>query len=416
MTREEYLNERNRLLAEMRKAIDAGDTATAEARGKAIEELDAKFQAQAAAQANYNALMDRQPVNFVAAAGAQAQIPMQPQEPVQARVVDPYDTEEYRMQFMNYVLGRGPQPNVITNSPTNGPTTTTDGSAVIPTTMLREIVQQLKERGVIFNSLRHLNVQGGVEIPILTLKPEAAWQGETASQTAQKIQANSKITFGYYLAECKISQTLVAATVTFQEFQELIVPLAVEALITLIEQGVFNGNGSGKMTGIIATSSIPYAEMTATEILDYKEWKKVYAKVPKRYRANGSWYMAQSTFDVYIDGMVDDNGQPIGRVNYGIDGEPTQRFAGKPVETVEEDVLAFFDDASNGDTFAVFGDLSNYGFNSNMQMTSIEWIDYNTNLKYTKVMLIADGKVIDKNGFLIVKKKVVSEQSNSGTT
>ena len=405
MTREEYLNERNRLLAEMRAAIDAGDTDTATARGREIEDLDARFQAQATAQANYNALIDRQPVNFVAAAGAQPQVNMQNQEQPQARVVDPYDTEEYRNQFMNYVLGRGPQPTVITNAAVNGPTTTSDGSAVIPTTTLNEIVQQLKERGVIFSQLCHLNIQGGVDIPVLTLKPEAVWEGETQSQTGQKIQANSKISFSYYQAECKISQTLLAATVTYAEFQALLVPLATEALIALIEQGVFNANGTGKMTGIIATTGVPYAEMTAAQIAEYKEWKKVYAKVPKSYRAQGRWYMAQSTFDVYIDGMVDSNKQPVGRVNFGIDGEPVQRFAGKEVVTVEEDVLAFFDDASAGDTFAVFGDLQNYGFNSNMQLTAVEWVDHDTNKKFTKVMIICDGKVIDKNGFLIVKKK-----------
>ena len=407
MTREEYLRERNRLLGEMRAAIENGDTDTANARGHEVEELDARYEAQAAAQASYNALNNNGPVNFVAAAAAPQRVNMQPEASVaRPAVVDPYDTEEYRNAFMNYVLGRGPHPATITNAATNGPTTTSDGSAVIPTTMMREIIQELRERGVIFNQLRHLNVQGGVEIPILTLKPEAAWQGETASQTAQKIQANSKITFSYYLAECKISQTLVEATVTFAEFQATIVPLATEALITLIEQGVFSANGSGKMTGIISTSGVPYAEMTATQILDYKEWKKVYSKVPKRYRANGRWYMAQSTFDVYIDGMTDDNGQPIGRVNFGIGDETAQRFAGKPVETVEEDVIESFDDASNGETFAVFGDLKNYGFNSNLQLTAVEWIDYDTNKKYTKVFLIADGKVIDKNAFLIVKKKV----------
>ena len=407
MTREEYLRERQRLMNEMKTALDQGDAATAEAKGKEVEDLDRKYEAQAAAQASYNALIDRQPVNFVAAAGAQQPTQMQPQEPVQARVVDPYDTEEYRNQFMNYVLGRGPRPTVITNAATNGPTTTSDASAVIPTTMLREIVQQLKERGVIFSSVRQLNVQGGVEIPILTLKPEAAWQGETASQTGQKIQANSKVTFSYYALECKISQTLIEATVTFAEFQAIFVPLAVEAVIAKLESDIFNGTGSGKCTGIISTSGITYVEMTATQIADYKEWKKAYSKVPKSYRANGKWYMAQPTFDVYIDGMVDDNGQPIGRVNYGIDKEPVQRFAGKDVETTEEDVLAAFDDASNGDVFAVFGDLKQYALNSNLTMTAVEWIDHNTNTKYTKVILICDGKVIDKNAFLLVKKKVV---------
>ena len=46
--------------------------------------------------------------------------------------------------------------------------------------------------------------------------------------------------------------------------------------------------------------------------------------------------MNQSTFDVGIDGMEDKNGQPIGRTNYGINGEESYRFMGKTVETVEE--------------------------------------------------------------------------------
>lgn len=58
----------------------------------------------------------------------------------------------------------------------------------------------------------------------------------------------------------------------------------------------------------------------------------------KAYR-NGSFVMNQSTFDTGIDGMEDKNGQPIGRTNYGVNGEETYRFMGKNVETVEDDVL-----------------------------------------------------------------------------
>ena len=53
----------------------------------------------------------------------------------------------------------------------------------------------------------------------------------------------------------------------------------------------------------------------------------------------GEIYLGDVTkidFDGYIDGMTDKNGQPIGRVNYGIDGGETYRFGGKEVITVEE--------------------------------------------------------------------------------
>lgn len=406
MTRKEYLTKRQEYLDQMKAAIDAGNIDEANALEKKIKDLDDEFQRAATAQANYNALAGAQPVNFVAV-GAQEPVQMQGsvQGNHQAVPVDPFDTEEYRNQFMNYALGRGPLPDAITNAAVAGPTTSTDEGAVIPTTTLREIVQNMKERGVIFNQLRHLNIQGGVEIPVLTLKPEATWEAETAAQAEQKIKADQKISFSYFQCECKISQTLLAAATTFAEFQALLIPLATEAVIALVEKGTFNADGNGKMTGIVNTTGIPTVEMTAAEVKTYAGWKKAYSKVGKAYRASGRWYMAQSTFDVYIDGMCDTTGQPVGRVNFGIDGEPAQRFAGKPVETTEEDVIVGFDDAAAGDCIAVFGNLQNYGFNSNMKLTAVEWIDHNTNKKYTKVMLIADGKVIDKDAFLVIKKK-----------
>lgn len=405
MTRKEYLTKRQEYLNQMKAAIDAGKIDEANSLEKKIKDLDSEYQAAATAQANYNALAGTQPVDFVAAANAQEQVRLQGNRTGnrQAAPVDPYNTDEYKDQFMAYVLGRGPRPEVITN--VAGPSTSTDEGAVIPTSTLREIVRNMKERGVIFNQLRQLNIQGGVEIPVITLKPEATWEGETEAQEEQKMKADEKISFSYFQCECKISQTLLAAATTFAEFQALLVPLATEAVITRVEKDTFTANGNGKMTGIVNTDGIKTVEMTAAEIKTYAGWKKAYSKVGKAYRASGRWYMAQSTFDVYIDGMCDTTGQPVGRVNFGIDGEPSQRFAGKPVETTEEDVIVGFDDAAAGDCIAVFGNLQNYGFNSNLQMTAVEWIDHNTNKKYTKVILIADGKVIDKDAFLVIKKK-----------
>ena len=77
--------------------------------------------------------------------------------------------------------------------------------------------------------------------------------------------------------------------------------------------------------------------------------------------------MNQSTFDTGIDGMEDKNGQPIGRTNYGVNGEETYRFMGKNVETVEDDVLPSWDDANEGDVIAVFMNFSDYVINTNME-------------------------------------------------
>lgn len=320
------------------------------------------------------------------------------------RAADPYDTEEYRTAFMEYVCRGKAIPAELRD---NAVTTTGDASAVIPTSILKEIIKEVKSYGNLYAAVRKLNVQGGVQIPVLSLKPTASWIGETAVSDTQKLTANTSISFNYYGLECRIAQTLLASVVTLDMFQQLFVPLATEAMAKALDIAIMNGTGSGQFTGVTVDTRVPAANkvtLTADEFKNWSDWKKkVFGKMPKAYR-NGVFYMAQGTFDGYIDGMVDSVGQPIGRVNYGIDGGENYRFGGKAVETVENDVIKAYDDAATGDVVAVFFNPKDYGVNSNMEMQVHKWIDRDTNTVKNQVIMICDGKLIDPNGVIIVKK------------
>ena len=317
-------------------------------------------------------------------------------------VVDKADTKEYREAFMNYVCRNTPIPMELRDV-----TTTTDASAVIPTTMLHEIIKKMDSYGNIWAKVRKLNVQGGVDIPVLSLTPTASWIGEETPSADQKVQANKKVSFSYYGIECKIAQTLLANVTTLEMFQSLFVELATEAIVKAIEVAIIKGTGSGQPTGITVDSNVPTANkitLTAEEFGSWEGWKKkVFAKMKKAYR-NGIFLMAQGTFDGYIDGMVDKNGQPIARVNYGITDGEVYRFGGKTVETVEDDIIADYETAGSGDVVAVFVDLTKYGVNSNMTMNVVKWTDHDTNQVKNKAQMIVDGKLIDPNGVLIIKK------------
>ena len=317
--------------------------------------------------------------------------------------VDRHDTPEYRAAFMEYVC-RGVE--IPAELRTDAVTGTTDASAVIPTTLMHEIVQKMDTYGNIYKAVRKLNVQGGISIPILSIKPEATWVGEGKSES-QKISAQDTVTFSYFGVECKIAQTLLANAVTISEFQDLFVPLATEAIIKAVEKAIMKGSGTKQPLGILNDTRIPKANIitiTPTEFASWDGWhKKVKAKMKKAYR-NGSFIMNQSTFDGHIDGMVDKNGQPIGRTNYGINGEETYRFLGKTVETVEDDLIASWDDAAEGDVVAVFANLTDYVVNTNKQMTTVKWVDNDTNEVKNKCIMICDGKLVDCNGVLIIKK------------
>lgn len=323
------------------------------------------------------------------------------------KTADRFDSNEYRNAFMNFCKNGTPIPAELRADAT---TTTTDASAVIPTTLMHEIVKGLESYGALYAAVRHLNVQGGVQIPVLSLKPTATWitANTGASESdKQKLVANTSITFNYYGLECKIAQTLLANVTTLEAFQSLFVPLATEAMAKALDIAIIKGTGSGEPLGVTADSRVPsknVVTLSAEEFTSYAAWKKkVFGAMKKSYR-DGTFYMAQSTFDGYIDGMVDQNGQPIGRVNYGIDGAENYRFCGKNVETVEDAVITAYDDASTGDVVAVFFKGSDYGINSNMEMKTVKWIDNDTNEVKMKTILICDGKLIDANGVVIIKK------------
>ncbi|ASA25417.1 phage major capsid protein [Paenibacillus donghaensis] len=321
---------------------------------------------------------------------------------------DPYGTVEYRNAFMIYAKTGEIKPELRANATT----TTADVSAVIPTTILNEIIKKVTVYGQVFSRVRKLNIKGGVEVPILALKPVATWIGEAAVSDKQKVQANTKLTFTYFGLECKVAISLLADTVTLAGFETVITDLIVEAMVKAIDMSVIKGTGIGQPKGITVDDRVPAGQivtMTPTEFASWESWKKkVTSKLPLAYKAGATWLMASGTFEGYIDGMVDDNGQPIGRVNYGIADGPQERFAGKEVIQVEDDVIAPYESAAAGDVVAILLNLKNFGWNSNMQMTMFRYFDHDTNEWVDKAILIADGKLIDPNGVVIVKKGTAS--------
>lgn len=334
---------------------------------------------------------------------------------------DPYDSVEYRTAFMNFACSGVPIPAELkkANKRTGDAwTTTSDASAVIPTTILNEMVKEMKTYGNLYQRVRKLNVQGGVNIPILSLKPSATWitaDTGTSESDKQKIRSNSSVSFNYFGLECKVAQTLLANVVTLDMFQQLFTQLATEAIVHALDLAIIAGTGSthNQPVGITADTRVPAAQiitMPVESVVKWDEWKKkVFAKIPSAYR-NGAFIMAQGTFDGYIDGMVDSNGQPVGRVNYGIDNGETYRFGGKEVIIVEPDIIKDWDSAtghaSTGDVIAVFCNLNDYAINSNLEMQAVKWVDNNTNEICNKVIMICDGKLVDPHGVVIVKKGV----------
>lgn len=323
---------------------------------------------------------------------------------------DPLGTLEYRTAFMEFIkhgkITPALKPGIEARS--DAMTTTADVSAIIPTTILNELISKVKVYGQVFQRVRKTSIRGGVNVPILSLKPTATWIGESSTSAKQKVQANTNVSFSYYGLECKVSTSLLADTVTLEGFENTVVDLITEAMVKAIDLGVVKGNGEGKMLGITQDTRVPSTQvvtLSPDEIGAWDAWKKkVFAKMPLAYKAGAVFLMASGTFEGYIDGMVDVNGQPVGRINYGITDGPQERFGGKPVIQVEDDVIAPYDDAEADDVVAIYSNLSNYVVNTNMQMAMFRYLDHDTNEWVNKAIMIVDGKLLDPNGVVIIKK------------
>jgi len=322
----------------------------------------------------------------------------------QNRSVDKLESIEYRRAFMDYVT-RGIKSDIL-EFRADETTLPSDISAVIPTTILNRIVEKMEEVGRIWSRVTKTSVQGGLEIPVSTVKPTAVWlaAGEVADK--QKKTVNATISFSYHKLQVRVAVELVASVVALPIFEQTIADNIAEAMVKALDKAIISGTGTGQPLGIV-NHNVPSARIVSlapSEFGQYTTWPAVFAKVPRSYRSGVVLILNDADWHKYIVGMVDSTGQPVARVNYGLDGSIEERFLGREVIAVE-DLLPSIDEASVGDVVGILVRLEDYMVNSNMAITYRRYFDENTDEWISKATMIADGKLADPNGVVLIKKK-----------
>ena len=331
------------------------------------------------------------------------------------RSEDPFDTEDYNRAFMNFVV-RGEQmpSNLVTpgmrpeNVRADAFTYTTDVANFIPTTLSNTIIEKMSTYGDIWPLVTKMNVQGGLDINIWDFLPTASWITESTTADYQKAPNPTRISFKYYILEARLAQSFLTQLTTLEAFQRRFPEKAAEAMVRALEQAIIRGTGSGQPLGILNETRIQAdhkLSKTADDISTWVGWANILKPLTRRYR-NGYFVMAQDTWDRYINGMVDTTGQPVTRVNYGLDGANNEQlyFMGKRVMIVEDDILPAFDDAEDTEAFMLFTRFSDYLVNQQEGMRAIRWNDEESNHVKDKIQTVVDGKMGDINGTLIFNK------------
>ena len=313
---------------------------------------------------------------------------------------DKFASMQYRKAFMDYVV-RGTA--IPTEYRADAVTKTTDVGAVIPTTVLNQIVQQLESTGMILALVTRTAYKGGVAIPVSSVKPVATWVAEGAGSEKQKKTAakDGMVTFAYHKLRCAVAVSLEVDNMAMSAFETLLINNIVEAMTKALEQAIISGSGTGQPKGI--TKETPATgQAIETAKLTYEDICKVEGALPQAYEAGAVWCMSKSTFMGFI-GMVDQQGQPIARVNYGMAGKPERVLLGRPVVCC--DYLNSFAAASAGEVVAFVFNFKDYVLNTNYAMGVKKYEDNDTDDQVTKGIMLADGKAVDKNSLVTLKKK-----------
>lgn len=325
----------------------------------------------------------------------------------------PTATMEYRNAFMAYVQNGTAIPaelraGTAINSQESG--------AAIPLTIMNEVINTVRKRyGNLYTKVRKLSVPGGVEIPIGALQADFKWINESTVSPRQKIGSLGKVKFTYHTGEIRVAQTFLSNLLTLDAFEAEIAQVIAVAYLKAMDTAIVKGTGDGMPLGILNDSRVlatgNAVEMTSADMSDWTKWRKnFFAKLPLGYRG-GEFIFSVATVDACLETMADSNNNPIFRqatgleVNDGDAQNPNGRFFGRNISLVEPDILPDFDTASNNDIIGIYWQPREYAINENFAFTMRRYFDEETNEWVDKALVVVDGKVLNPNGFWLIKKK-----------
>ena len=392
---EDYQTQRAELLNQAEEALQSGDTEQFNNLTADVTAMDNDWEECRVNKANLEALQKEQKpmVNLIGFGGN-----------ITPTVADVHDTVEYRTGFMNYVL-TGKQDTRLLNA--DEVSKTTENGVMIPTTVLNRIIEKMESTGMILVEVTRTAYKGGLTIPTSSAKPVASWVAEGAGSDKQK-KTTGSITFAYHKLRCAVAVTLEMDTMALSAFETMLVNNVTEAMVKALEQAIISGTGSGQPKGVLkeAAPSGQNIDLAAAAEPDYALLIQAEAALPQAYEANAKWYMTKTTFMKFI-GMVDNDGQPIARVNYGLNGTIERFLLGRAV--VCNDYMTSLGATLTADTVVAFiFNMKDYILNTNLNMTVKTYEDNNTDDKVTKAIMLADGKVVDVNSLVTITKKKAS--------
>lgn len=402
MNKETYIEQRNELLEKAQQLINEGKISEFNDIKAQIEKLDNDYEEYTKAQANLNSLQDNHKITDIQNKSVNVKggkVVASTNNNVEENFTN---KKEYRKAFMNYVLHNEPISVELKNQDAN--TKTSDVGEMIPETVLEQIIEKMEATGMILPLVTRTAYKGGVKVPTSSAKPSASWVNEGAGSDKQK-KATSYISFTYNKLRCAVSVSLEVDTMSLPVFERTLIANVSEAMVKEIEQAILTGSGNGEPKGILTetVATGQNVDIAKTGSPAYKNLIDAEAALPLAYENGAVWLMTKKTFMEYA-GLTDSTGQPIGRVNYGLNGKIERMLLGRTV--VCNDYMSNYTASPSADTIvAALFNMKDYILNTNLNMKIKKYEDNDTDDQVTIAIMLVDGKVVDKNSLVTITKK-----------
>lgn len=313
---------------------------------------------------------------------------------------------EYRKKFMEAVQSFNLS---ALEKRADAHTHTSDVEIVIPENLVNDIVTEVTNRGYILSRVNRTHFAIGQKIPVGMTKIVATFVGTTENPTGeglgsdvQKSGVTTYVTFTNHKLRCVVGMTYEAGLQSLEIFEKKFVESVSEAMIEAIEKSIISGDGMNQPKGILLET--PKAKqalnLAASAEFTYKNLLQFIGAVPAKYRSGAVIFATQATFFEWM-GVTDTQGQPVARVNYGLDGTMSQSLFGMPVVFADEYLQDYVvGGGSAANIFAFIYNFKEYTLNTNYDLGLDQRTVWENENKEVKAVMAVDGKAVTINSLV----------------
>ncbi len=238
-----------------------------------------------------------------------------------------FDTKEYRNAFLKTLVGQ--QLNEVEKDAYNVAmkeaekrsdeyNTSSNAAAVLPTTMLNEIIKKARTMGGLMGECRAFNVPTKIAIPVGTPGSKASWHTEGAAVETEKATVTN-ITFDGYEIIKIFSISAKVRKMSIAAFESYLVDELTACVMECIADALVNGDGSGEGTGLeagvtwvkTAGATQNAVEVASNKDIAYADVIAAAALLKRGYAQGAKWAMNNKTLYSVFFTMSDSNAQPI---------------------------------------------------------------------------------------------------------